>query len=157
LGTGECSIGTVGKRFGQFAAVVPAGTHIAHVDERGIDDALIKSYGIICDNLAEGPDEEFAARRFLILRTIPTYIEVRRLAQHVLALIGVLDQYAVELPAAVPAGDDYGQAQRYPERLQRVDAQCLQVLHVFGSRLVPDPVAASGCTYGELLEPEVRG
>ena len=68
LGAGEGSIATVGKCLGEFAAVLAAAAHVAHVDERWIDDELIKSNGIIRDDLAEGLDEKLAARgRILIV------------------------------------------------------------------------------------------
>ena len=53
-------------------------------------------------------------------------------------------------------GDDNRLLQRLSERLQGILAECSQILHVFGRRLVPDAVGAGGCTLGELPEFEVR-
>ena len=56
---GQGGILAITETASDFAAVLVTGTHVAHVDERGIDDALIEGNAVIRNDLAEGLDEEF--------------------------------------------------------------------------------------------------
>ena len=134
------------------------------MDERGIDDALIESNAVIRDNLAEGPNQQFPTSRFCWVQGSWfevqilgfRHMEICGLATHVLALVGVAHQKAIELMGAVAGGDDDGKSKGFTKRFQRVDAECSQILYCFSRRRVVESVVARRLADDKLSELEVR-
>ena len=152
MGAGEGSVGTVGEGFGKLAAVLAAATHVAHVDERGINDALVKSNGIIRDDEAESLDKQFATTQTRLARG---HIEIRRLPQHMLAALRGMRQHAVKCLGAVTAGDDHRQPKRLAERFQAALAEGPEIVHRLLWRSVVNPVFAGRGALGKLADTEV--
>ena len=73
-----------------------------------------------------------------------------------LALVGVSYQKAVELLAAVTAGDDDGQSQSLTERFKRVGAESPKVLYRLIWRRVVKPMILSSLADYKFAEPEMR-
>ena len=74
-----------------------------------------------------------------------------------LAGAGMMGDEVVDSLAAVTTGNDERRAQFFTERLQCEDAECSQILYCLERWFVGNAVAACRCTFGELLEFEVRG
>ena len=147
LSARQAAVGSVAVGFDDTVAVLVT-AHVAHVNERKVQDELVEVDAVILDDLAKGLDEKIS-RAF-------AHIEVSGLAAHVLALTRVMNDPFIQLLAAVAAGDDDWQSHRLTKRFQRVEAKRLQVLHRLCGRGVRDTVLLYRPALDELLQLEVR-